>query len=251
MTFSGKVVLITGASSGIGADAAIEFSKQGAKVALVGRNEVRLNAVVEKIKNNGSPTPIAIIADVSKEASHIIDQTIQQFGQIDVLVNNAGIVGADSASTINLEQFDNIFATNIRGVVELTKLAVPHLEKTKGNVINVSSIVGLTCAKGAVSYAMSKAALDMYTKCASLELAPKGIRVNAINPGMIKTPIFETTGASKSDVEVIQQNAVKNYPVGRIGEVADTSNAILFLANENSSFINGVLLPIEGGRMHV
>lgn len=249
MSFSGKVVLITGASSGIGADAAIEFAKKGAKVALVGRNEDRLNVVIDVIKKNSSSEPLAIIADVSKDATRIIDQTIKRFNRLDILVNNAGFGVVDNASNIDLEKFDSIFGTNVRGIVELTKLAVPLLEQTKGNVVNISSNFGLKPYKDMISYCMSKAALDMYTKCASLELAPKGIRVNSINPGMTKTSFMIPLGMNADmENELIKQH-LSITPARRIGIVSDTTNAILFVTDEKSSFINGALLVVDGGKV--
>lgn len=248
MSFNGKVIIITGANSGIGEDAAIQFAKHGANVVIVARNQERLEAVVEKITKSGYPTPLAVSADVSKDAKKIIDQTIKTFGRLDVLINNAGIVRRDTASTVNLDEYDSMFATNCRGVVELTKLSVPYLEKTKGNIINVSSIAGIMCHMRQISYCMTKAALDMYTKCASLELAPKGIRVNSLNPGMTKTPILDTMGV---DVPEFIEETRKLYPIGRVGEVADTSEALLFLASEKASFVTGVLFPVDGGRITV
>lgn len=227
------------------------FAKQGAKVSLVGRNEARLKAVAEKIRSNGSPIPLSIVADVSKDAARIIDQTIQQFGQLDVLVNNAGIGGVSSPSTMDFGAYDSIFATNCRAPVELTKLAVPHLEKTKGNVINVSSIGGFKPYVEVTAYGMAKAALDMYTKCASLELAPKGIRVNSVNPGAIVTPIMQSVGMDEDTVKRIMAVESTKYPVGRIGKVSDTTDAILFVADEKSSFINGAILVVDCGRQHV
>lgn len=245
MSFSGKVVIVTGASSGIGADAATEFAKEGAKVVLVGRNDARLHTVAEKIKNFGAVAPLTILADVSKDATRIIHQTIQHFGQLDVLVNNAGIGNTDTASTVDLDRFDRVFATNVRGVVELTKLAVPHLENTKGNVVIISSDIGIKPLMQCTSYCMTKAAINMYTKCASLELAPKGIRVNAVNPGLTKTAFMEPLGTEM--VNHFYEQHKHEVPVGRNGEVGDITNGILFLANEKSSFINGALLVINGG----
>lgn len=174
MSFSGKVIIITGASSGIGADAARHLAKLGAKVSIIGRNEQRLNKVAEKIKSAGSPAPLAIVADVTKDAQRIVDETIKHFGQIDVLVNNAGFSKPDNVSEANLSQFDSVFDTNVRSVINLTKLCVPHLEKTKGNIVNVSSVAGLKAFPNAMTYCMSKAALDQFTKCSALDLAPKG-----------------------------------------------------------------------------
>lgn len=243
MSFAGKVVLITGASSGIGADAARHLAKLGAKVSLVGRNQTRLNEVVEQIVKAGSPKPFAIAADVTQDAQRIIDETIKHFGQLDVLVNNAGIFACDTVTEFNVANYYRVMNTNLRSVVLLTHLAVPYLEKTKGNIVNVSSDAGITPYDIYLSYSISKAGIDHFTKCAAIGLASKGIRVNAINPGDIRTPLFETAGIT--DVDDYIEKAKVQYLVGRIGEVSDTSAAIAYLASQ--SFINGILLPVDGG----
>lgn len=248
MSFSEKVVLITGASSGIGADAARHLAKLGAKVAIVGRNEKRLNEVVDEITKSGSPPPLPIVADVTKDAQRIVDETIKHFSKIDVLINNAGILTRDTVIDAKLSEFDRIFDTNVRSVITLTKLCVPHLEKEKGNIVNISSIAGLKAIRNVMSYCMSKAALDQFTKCSALDLASKKIRVNSVNPSVIRTPIFETLGILSEVAEHMFGEFEKRYPVGRIGEVSDTSAAIAYLADNNlASFITGVLLPVDGG----
>lgn len=132
MVVKNKTILITGASNGIGADAAIYLAKQGASVSIVGRNAERLNKVAEEIKKSGAPV-LAIVADVTKDAERIVQETINKFGQLDVLINNAGYGKPDTVVGVDLAQFDSIFDTNIRSVITLTKLCVPYLEKTKGN----------------------------------------------------------------------------------------------------------------------
>lgn len=174
MSFDGKVVLVTGASSGIGADAARHLTSLGAKVSIVGRNEKRLNEVADEIKSSGSIAPLKIVADVTKDAERIVAETINHFGQLDILVNNAGIVTQDNVDNIKMSEFDRIFDTNVRSVITLTKLCVPHLEKTKGNIVNVSSVAGLKPVQNVLTYCMSKAALDQFTKCSALDLAMKG-----------------------------------------------------------------------------
>lgn len=175
MSFNGKVVLVTGASSGIGAGAARHFASLGAKVVIVGRNEKRLHEVADQIKKDGSPVPYEIVADVTKDAKRIVDETINHFGKLDVLVNNAGIVILDNAAVIELAEFDRVLDTNVRSVITLTKLSVPYLEKTKGNIVNISSVAGLNAVQNGLTYCVSKAALDQFTKCAALDLAPKGM----------------------------------------------------------------------------
>lgn len=186
MSFEDKVILVTGASSGIGADAAKHFAKLGGKVALVGRNEELLDEVVNAIVEAGSPEPLKIVADVTVDAERIINETIEHFGQLDVLVNNAGFGKKQSIMESSMEFYDEIMATNTRAVVELTKLAAPHLETTKGNIVNVSSIAGIIAIKNMPFYNMTKAALDQFTACAALEFGPKGVRVNSVNPGAIR-----------------------------------------------------------------
>lgn len=245
MIFTGKVVLITGGSSGIGADSARHLAKLGAKVAIVGRNEKRLNEVADQIIKAGSAQPLPIVADVSKDGKRIIEETIKHFGQLDVLVNNAGIFMSDTLPDFNVEDYDRIMDTNLRSVVMLSYLAVPYLEKTKGNIVNVSSDAGIDAYGEYLSYCISKAGLNHFTKCAAIGLAKKGIRVNAVNPGDIKTPIFEAVGLTDANADQFWEKAKENYLVGRVGEVADTSAAIEYLASQ--SFINGILLPVDGG----
>jgi len=247
MSFTGKVIIVTGASSGIGADAARHLAKLGGQLSLVGRNKDLLNGVADEIRNSGSSVPpLVIVADVTKDAERIINQTVKHFGKLDVLVNNAGIAGiagSDSINNFDVTQFDNILNTNLRAVAILTALAVPHLEKTKGNIVNISSVAGMKSLPATLSYGMSKAALDQFTKCVALDLAPKGIRVNSINPAAIRTPIFGKIGWTSSQVEEF----AATHPIGRIGEVSDTSDAIAYVASDSASFITGILLPVDGG----
>lgn len=250
MSFKNKVIIITGASSGIGADAARHLAKLGGRIALIGRNEQRLNDVAEQIKAANSPEPLVIVADVSTDAQRIIDQTLAHFGRLNILINNAGICIRDSAQSVDLDDYDRLMDINVRSVVALTKLAVPHLEQTKGNILNVSSISGLRAKPGSMIYCMSKAALNQFTRCAALDLAPKGIRVNAIAPGGTRTPIFETNGlVSAENAEQFFDSFKNIYPLGRIGEVADTSNAIEFFTKEESSFLTGIIMRVDGGAL--
>lgn len=245
MSFDGKVILITGASNGIGADAARHLSKLGAKVAIVGRNAERLHKVADQIKASGAPTPFAIVADVTKDSERIVDETVKHFGKLDVLVNNAGIVSFDTTSTMQMTEFDRLFDTNVRSVINLTKLCVPHLEKTKGNVVNVSSVSGMMPVSAITSYCMTKAALDQFTKCSALDLAPKGIRVNSINPAGVRT--FQLNSGQH---EQMMESFKTMYPIGRIGETSDTNAAIAYLADDTkASFLTGILLPVDGGAL--
>ncbi|XP_055325868.1 uncharacterized oxidoreductase TM_0325-like isoform X1 [Sitodiplosis mosellana] len=250
MSFANKVVLVTGASSGIGAGAAEHLAKKGASVALVGRNERKLNEVCERIKSAGSPTPFVVVADITVDAVRIINETTNHFGQLDILINNAGIQSHNTIENIDLDEYDRIMRTNVRSVIELTKLAVPQLEKTKGNILNVSSSCGLRVKPNLFAYCISKAAVNQLTKSAALDLAPKGIRVNAINPVVIKTSIFETGfGMSSQQIDEFYAKHSALYPLRRVGEVSDTSAAIEYLVSDHASFITGALLPVDGGAL--
>ena len=247
MNFTDKVVIITGASSGIGAGAAEYISSLGGKVVLTGRNEENLKKIADKCKGQVLP----ILADVTVEADRkrVINETINKFNKIDVLVNNAGIAEAGTIYKATLDQYDKIMDTNMRSVFRLTQLALPYLIKSKGNVVNVSSVCGLRAFRGNLVYCMSKAALDQFTKCIALELAPRGIRVNAINPAVIVTDIFRRSGMDEATFQAFLEAAKKEHALGRVGTVEDTSHAIAFLAcNEVSSFITGITLSVDGGK---
>ncbi|XP_038079162.1 3-oxoacyl-[acyl-carrier-protein] reductase FabG-like [Patiria miniata] len=249
-SFAGKVVLITGASSGIGAETAVEFAEAGCGgLALVGRNKENLDAVCQQCQDKGIPKDkvLGIIADMAKEedVQRIMDSTIQQFGQLDILVNNAGIGGVKYLGEEGIMQvYDSVMRVNVRSMLQLTQLAVPHLIKTKGNVVNLSSVCATRTLPMMVTYNMTKAAIMQFTKCCALELAAKQVRVNAVNPGSIWTPVHERSGRADSVIET----AKKVHAMGRIGQTGEVAKAIMFLASEDASFMTGASLPIDGGR---
>lgn len=250
--FTNKVVLITGASSGIGTETALEFAKLEAKLVIVGRNKENLEKVADDCLQL-SPSnlkPLIIVADMTKEVDigEIVKSTIEHYGQLDVLVNNAGIMDSGSIETTSLASYDKIMTTNVRGPYYLTMLAVPHLIKTKGNIVNVSSIVGLRSFPNILPYSISKAAVDQFTRCVALELGPKGIRVNAVNPGMIITNIHLRGGMSQDDYDAFLIRCRETHALGRPGVTKEVSSVIAFLASEGASNITGATLPVDGGR---
>lgn len=246
MDFKNKVVLVTGASSGIGAATAEYFAKLGASLAIVGRNEGNLKETVTKCGKNVH----AIVADVTKEADvhRIIKETVDRFGRLDVLVNNAGSIVYGPLESATMESFDLMINTNIRSVFLLTKLAIPHLEKTKGAIVNVSSTLGLKSFPNVISYSVSKAAVNHFTACMALELAPKGIRVNAIVPGVILTNLQRTGGMDENTYQEYLKRSGPGHALGRVGNPEEPAAAIAFLASDLSSFTTGVLLPVDGGK---
>ncbi|XP_036320185.1 uncharacterized oxidoreductase TM_0325-like [Rhagoletis pomonella] len=249
MSLSGKVVIVTGASSGIGATTAEAFARHGAKVALVGRNEANLKASEAACKAaNDKAELLLIIADVTVDAERIINETVRKFGQLDVLVNNAGIGAFGSILDIDVDQFDAIFNTNLRSVFLLTKFAAPHLIKTQGNIVNVSSVAGLRAFPDFSVYCTSKAALDQFTRCIALDLAPHNVRVNAVNPAVIITDFSIRMGVSKEDYAKYLEQCKSTHALGRVGSTKEVADAIIFLANNTASFITGTTLPVDGGK---
>ncbi|KAI4468521.1 hypothetical protein MML48_2g00017775 [Holotrichia oblita] len=251
--FSGKVVLITGASSGIGAATAISFASKGALLALTGRNAINVQNIAEKCEEKSNSKPLTIIGDltIDSDVRNILDTTIKSYGKLDILINNAGILASGSIEDTTIEQYDKIFATNVRPVYLLTHLAVPHLIKTKGNIVNVSSLAGLRAFAVVLAYSMSKAALDHFTRCVSLALAPKHVRVNSVNPGVIITDIHARSGMLKTEYIAYLKKMNDMHPIGRVGEAEEVANAIVFLASDEASFITGETLSVAGGRQHV
>lgn len=242
MSFNGKVILITGAASGIGAETAKHLASLGGYLAIVDCNSDRLDCVAKEIIESGFHTPFSVVADVTQNAEHIINETIEQFGKLDVLINNVGVIGAQGLMNLSMDDYDRIMNTNVRSVVVLSKLAVPHLVETKGNIVNVSSITGTRARPARLAYSMSKAALNQFTKCIAVELGPKGIRVNAVNPAMINTSLTEIPSERLNYL-------MNSYPLRRVGETSDVARAIAYLASDDANFITGNLFGIDGGAL--
>lgn len=239
--------MITGTGSGIGAETAKHLAKLGGKLAIVDINGENLQKVTAEIVANGSQfLPLTIVADVTTDAQRIISETIDKFGKLDVLINNVGIVARHGLIDLQIDMYDRIMQTNVRSTVILTQLAVPYLKLTKGNVVNVSSLVGSIAHPWLLTYSMSKAAINQFTKCIAVELGPLGIRVNAIAPGIINTDMVQTI--PQAEREALVNNVQTSYPLRRLGEANDISSAIAFLANNDAAaFVSGSILGVDGG----
>lgn len=248
--FNGKVALITGASSGIGAGTAIYFAKNGAKLSLCGRKEENLKAVATKCEKFGAKPLLVVVEDLCKEEEieRLIKETIEHYNQLDILVTSAGIIVPGTCEKMTMNDFDKQMDINVRSVFHLTKLAIPHLIKTKGNIIHVSSVTGLRSFPGVNAYCLSKAAIDQFTRVTALELAPQQVRVNAVNPGVIKTEVHKRGGMSDEDYQKFLQHCKETHALGRYGEVEEVASVIAFLASDSASFITGATIPVDGGR---
>ncbi|XP_062125315.1 uncharacterized oxidoreductase TM_0325-like [Drosophila sulfurigaster albostrigata] len=249
-SFKDKVIIVTGASSGIGAATAVHMASLGGQLVIVGRNVMKLKETADNILAVGGSAALQLEADMNKEADveQIVPATIKHFGKLDVLVNNAGIIELGSIETTSLEQYDRIMNTNVRAVYQLTILVTPELIKTKGNIVNVSSVCGLRSFPGVLAYNVSKSAVDQFTRCVALELASKGVRVNCVNPGVIITELQKRGGLDDDAYAKFLERSKETHALGRPGEVGEVAAAIAFLASDDASFSTGVNLPVDGGR---
>jgi NAD(P)-dependent dehydrogenase (short-subunit alcohol dehydrogenase family) len=244
----GKVVIVTGASSGIGRSTALLFAKGGATVVAVGRNEKELAALVKDAGKNATVKPhLADLAELS-QLDRVVSETVHANGQIDVLVNSAGVIKNGNIENTTLDEWDKMMHINVRSVFLLIQKCVPYLAETKGNIVNVSSVTGTRAFPNVLSYCVSKAAVDQLTRCTALELAPKGIRVNAVNPGVVVTNLHKRGGMEEAAYETFLENAKNTHPIGRPGNPNEVAELIYYLASDKASWITGVTYAIDGGR---
>ncbi|PZC78150.1 hypothetical protein B5X24_HaOG202545 [Helicoverpa armigera] len=250
MGFRDKVVIVTGASSGIGAATAIKFSEQGANVVLVARNQARLKEVADKCCSHGVKYCI-IIANVAKkdDIKRVVATTVERFGKIDVLVNSAGVGGTAAIWDSNaMEVYDKTMATNLRSVVYLTNLAAPHLINTEGNIVNISSAAAVDIILPEnFAYCTSKAGLDHFTRSAALDLAPKGVRVNSVNPGPVKTNFVQSK--YKTEQRDCWSKFETMTALGRISHPEEIANLVLFLASDKAKAITGSSYITDNGAL--
>ena len=247
--FTGKVAFVTGATSGIGHASAIAFANAGAKVVGVGRKTEALNDVEKQIRETGAEV-LTIQADLSDvhEAERAVQRALEVFGGIDVLVNAAGHLSNGTVENTTLQAWDDMMDVNVRAVFQLMQKALPSLIERRGNIVNVSSVTGLRAFPGVLAYCVSKAALDQLTRCASLELASKGVRVNAVNPGVVVTQIHKRGGMNDDAYAAFLEHSKTTHPLGRTGRPEEIADLILFLASDRASWITGATYSIDGGR---
>ena len=240
----GKVAIVTGGTRGIGFEVVRTFLNNGASVALLGSKEESVTKAINKLKEENENYPvIGFYPDLAseKEVKEVFSKVANEFGHIDILVNNAGLSSSTKIEDYTIEEYDKIANVNMKGVFICSKEIVPYLKETKGNIINISSMVSIYGQSAGCVYPMSKFAVNGLTKSLSRELASVGIRVNAVAPGITKTDMV----ASLPD-EVIKP-LIATIPIGRIGEPKDIANACLFLASDMASYVTGEIMQVDGG----
>jgi dihydroanticapsin dehydrogenase len=243
MTLSGKVAIVTGGSRGIGKATAMLLAQHGADVVITSKDKINLENAKKEIKN-----VVAIAGDIRKktDVENVVKNTLERFGKIDILVNNAGIFPkVKPLHEISEEEWNEVIDVNLTGQFRFTKAVIPHLMKTSGCIVNISSDAGLKSFENfeADAYTASKGALVLLTKAWAIEYAKYKIRVNCICPGIVETDMTLPYLSNEID----RSMAVAEHPIGRIGVPEDVAKAILYLVSEDSSWITGAILPVDGG----
>jgi NAD(P)-dependent dehydrogenase (short-subunit alcohol dehydrogenase family) len=246
----GKVAIVTGGALGIGKASSLLLAKEGAKVAVTDILDKEGQEVVKEIKNNGGMALFWHL-DVSneKEVQKVFADIHNKFGKIDVLVNNAGIAGVSKPThEITEEEWDKVMAVNVKGVFFCTKYVIPFMKKTgNGSIINLSSIYGIVSSPDVPPYHASKGAVRIMTKTDAFLYAKDKIRVNSVHPGFIWTPMVENYAKSQGNVEEVRKMLDNLHPIGHMGEPDDIAYGILYLASDESKFVTGSELVIDGG----
>ncbi len=247
MSLNGKVALVTGGTSGIGRESAIQLAKAGAKVVLAGRRQVEGDAVVAAIQEAGGEA-IFVQTDIAKEEQvrHLVEETVRTFGRLDIAFNNAGIDQASMSTEFTEADYRLVFDINVLGVFLSLKYEIPAMLRSGGgSIINTSSFLGHVAVPGAGIYNASKHAVEGITKTTALELAGRGIRVNSVAPGGTATDMIDRfAGEEGTDSRA---GLAAQHPMGRLGLAQEIAAAVLFLASDEASFITGISLPVDGG----
>ena len=245
-----RTVIVTGAGSGIGRGCAMALAAAGANVTLTGRRTPRLE---ETAHATGGRT-LVLAADVTRQPDidSVIAQTVARFGNLDILINNAGVLHVGNAEAITEEQWDHTFNVNVRGVWLFSRSVLPVMRKAGGgSIINVASVLGINAARNRAAYAPSKGAVVLLTKSMAIDYAPENIRVNAICPGFIETDLTAEVIRQAPDPEAVRRERRAVHPLGRLGKPEDVAPLVVYLASDEASWVTGAIFPVDGGYLAV
>ena len=244
----GRVAIVTGAGTGIGRACALAMAREGARLALVGRRHENLQQLAREIGD--SAQFITVAADVSKKAEieNLIARTVAELGLINVLLNNAGVLHVGDVEQITEEQWDETFNVNVRGLWLLSRAVLPHMRKAGGGaIVNVASVLGINGARNRASYAPSKGAVVLLTKCMAIDHGHENIRVNAICPSFVETDLTAAVLSTAPDPQAVRRERITLHPLGRLGQPEDIASLAVYLASDESSWVTGSVFPVDGG----
>jgi len=247
MRLKNKVAIITGGATGIGKATSVLFAKEGAHIIIASRNQKNGDAVIKEIKKKKQSAEF-IQTDVSKEEDikNLISKVIKKYKRIDILFNNAGIENSTNVVDTKIEDWDNTLNVNLRSIYLCSKYSIPHMKKGS-SIINTASVAGLVGFQNLAAYCASKGGVVELTKQMALDYAAKGIRVNSVCPGVIDTPMIQRVIKNSPTPAQMKKSLADMHPMGRIGKSEEVATVILFLSTEESSFITGQAIAIDGG----
>jgi NAD(P)-dependent dehydrogenase (short-subunit alcohol dehydrogenase family) len=248
MSFTGKTAIVTGATSGIGRATAQALVREGAGVVVSGRDEAALREFSVASSAGARIVTCAVDLTNADAPARLVGAALEAFGSLDVVVNAAGVIAAAGLDATTDELWDDMMAINLRAPFRLMREAAPHLAARRGSIVNVSSVNGLRSFPGVLAYCVSKAGLDHLTRCAALELAPLGVRVNAVNPGVTVTNLHRRSGMAEETYAAFLERSKTTHPLGRPGQAEEVAELILFLASDRAEWMTGETIPIDGGR---
>lgn len=248
MKLQGKVAVVTGGTDGIGKAIAVTFAKEGAKIMMVGRDEKKGQNALEEVRRFGEVTYFKGDVSDSTQVRKLVEDTIQRYGRIDVLINNAAVCPPGNVVTTSEETWDQVIDVNLKGVFLCCKYMIPHMQKTGGGaIVNIGSINSLMAMENEAAYDASKGGVLMLTRAMALDFAKARIRVNCICPGAIETPMLKASLDTSPDPKAARQSLTAKHPLRRTGTPGEVAQAALFLATDASSFVTGAVIPVDGG----
>jgi NAD(P)-dependent dehydrogenase (short-subunit alcohol dehydrogenase family) len=255
MRLDGKRILVTGGTSGLGRAMALRFAREGGRIAITGRREEELAETVRQVRSETSQDPVVVRADHlhGTDNERTLDESVRGLGGLDVLINNAGVIGFDGVIEPRPDEFRRLIETNLFAPYALMRHAVPHLLASAASgrdaaILNVSSVASMRPYPGLLGYCTGKAALDMMTQAAAIELAPRKVRVNAINPGVVVTNLHRAAGLDEPKYQAFLERSAQTHPIGRPGTADEVAALAAFLVSDEASWITGALHSIDGGR---
>ncbi len=245
----GKVALITGGGTGIGRAIALAFAREGAKLAVAGRRKEKLNETIREMEKQRGEG-LAIVCDVAKakDAAHAVRETVKNFGRLNVLVNNAGVLHASTIEGIAEEEWDRLMTINLKGPFLMCRAALPEFRKAGGGaIINVGSVLGLVAMKDRAAYCASKGGVTLLTKAMALDHAHENIRSNCICPSIVETELVQGLFSASQEGKALRKARIGQIPLGRMGRPEDVAELAVFLASDESSWLTGAAIPLDGG----